>query len=177
MARAKRGRKQQHRVDSSSWVTPGRIVALVLCILLGYVVVTRRDDIKEIKVAGTGIAFRGKSSSRTLAPEEQKQHSQQIEAKVEEDVREAAPPQAPLPSAVDLTGTWTMIDGTATWTVTVENGYLIFREQNAAAPGVVSAVGYGRFDGRTWSLQVQTIVGTAGTASLELQADGTLRGE
>jgi hypothetical protein len=61
--------------------------------------------------------------------------------------------------------------------VTVENGYLIFREQNAAAPGVVSAVGYGGFDGRTWSLQVQTIVGTAGTASLELQGDDTLRGE
>ena len=70
-----------------------------------------------------------------------------------------------------------MVDGTATWAVTVENGYLIFREQNAAAPGVVSAVGYGGFDGRVWSLQVQTIVGTTGTATLELQADGTLQGE
>ena len=36
--------------------------------------------------------------------------------------------------------------------MTVENGYPIFREQNAAAPGVVSAVGYGGFDGHTWEL-------------------------
>src|SRR5262249_43010130 len=90
---------------------------------------------------------------------------------------QAAPGEAAPATAVDLTGTWTMLDGTATWTVTIENGYLIFREQNAAAPGVVSAVGYGSFDGRTWSLQVQTIVGTTRTATLELQADGTLRGE
>jgi hypothetical protein len=93
-----------------------------------------------------------------------KQRSQQIEAKVEEDVREAAPPPARPSSAADLTGTWMMIDGTAMWTVTVENGYLIFREQNTAAPGVVSAVGYGSFDGHTWWLQVQTIVGETGSA-------------
>jgi hypothetical protein len=113
---------------------------------------------------------------RTVPPDERKQRSQQIEAKVESDVREAAPAEA-APSAADLTGTWMLLDGTASWTVTVENGYLIFREQNTAAPGVVSAVGYGSFDGHTWSLQAQTIVGTTGTATLGLQADGTLQGE
>ena len=92
-------------------------------------------------------------------------------------MHEAAPPETAPATAVDLTGTWMLLDGRATWTVTVENGYLIFREQNTAAPGVVSAVGYGGFDGHTWSLQVQTIAGTTGTAALELQADGTLRGE
>jgi hypothetical protein len=178
MAKVKRGRKQQSKpVERSSWVTPASIVAVTICVLIGYVVVKRSDEISEVKVAGTGIAFRGSSSPRALPPDEQRQRSQRIEAKIEEDVREAAPPEPPPPTAVDLTGTWTLLDGTATWTVTVENGYLVFREQNAAAPGVVSAIGYGSFDGNTWSLQVQTIVGTTGTATLEIQADGSLRGE
>lgn len=177
MARAKRGRKPQPKqVERSSWVTPGVIIAVVVAIAIGYVIVKRSDDVSGVHAAGFGIAFRDSSSPRALPPDEQKQRSQQIEARVEEDVREAAPAEALPPTAVDLTGTWTLLDGTASWTVTVENGYLIFREQNAAAPGVVSAVGYGNFDGHTWSLQVQTIVGTTGTATLELQADGTLRG-
>jgi hypothetical protein len=164
-------------VERRSWVTPGLIIAVTVCVLVGYVVVKRSDDISEVHAAGVGIAFRGSSSPRALSPDEQKQRSQQIEAKVEEHVREAAPPEPPPATAADLTGTWMLLDGTATWTVTVENGYLVFREQNAAAPGTVSAVGYGGFDGHTWSLQVQTIVGTTGTAALELQTDGTLRGE
>jgi hypothetical protein len=177
MARAKRGPKRQpKRVGTRSWAAPRTIIAVAICAVVGYVVVKRSDDISELKVAGAGVAFQGKSSPNTLRPEEQRQRSQQIEAKVEEDVREAAPVE-PQPTAVDLTGTWMTLDGRATWTVMVENGYLVFREQNAAAPGVVSAVGYGAFDGRTWSLQVQTIVGSTGTARLELQEDGTLRGE
>jgi hypothetical protein len=165
------------QVERRTWITPGVVIAVAICIMIGYVVVTRRDEISEINVAGTGIAFRGSSSPRALPLDEQRKRSQQIEAEVEEEVREATPPAAAPPTAVDLTGTWALFDGTATWTVTVENGYLVFREQNTAAPGVVSAVGYGGFDGHTWSLEVQTIVGTTGTAKLELQADGTLSGD
>lgn len=179
MARVKRGRKQQAKQveQRRSWVTPRTIIAVAVCILVGYVVVKRSDDIKEVKAAGFGIAFRDRSSPRALTPDEQRLRSQQIEAKVEQELRDASPAAPPPPTAVDLTGTWTLINGTATWTVTVENGYLVFREQNTAAPGIVSATGYGSFDGRTWSLDVQTIVGTSGTATLELQADGALRGE
>jgi hypothetical protein len=38
-------------------------------------------------------------------------------------------------------------------------------------------VGYGTFEGRTWLLQLQTILGATGTASLGLEDDGSLRGE
>jgi hypothetical protein len=68
MATAKRKRKQQpKRVESRSWLAPGTIIAVAICILIGYVVVKRSDDIKEIKVAGTGIAFRGGSSPHGTA--------------------------------------------------------------------------------------------------------------
>jgi hypothetical protein len=178
MARVRRGRKQQSkRVERRSRVTPALIITVTACALIGYVVVKRSDDVSEVRAAGFGIAFRGSSSPRALPPEEQTQRSQQIEAKLEDHVREAAPPEPLPPTAADLTGTWMLLDGTATWTVTVENGYLIFREQNTAAPGVVSAVGYGSFDGHTWSLQVQTIVGSTGIATLELHGDSMLRGE
>jgi hypothetical protein len=164
-------------VSGSTWRS-GTIFAITLCALMTYLVVTRHDDISELKVAGAGIAFRGNSSPRALPPpEEQRGRSRQIEANVEEEIRDAPAPSAETTTAVELTGTWTMLDDSATWTITIESGYLVFREQNTAAPGIISAVGFGSFDGRTWSLQVQTIVGTTGTAALNLQDDGTLQGE
>lgn len=181
MAVAKRGRRQstkrqKQNAEGRSWVTPGMLIAVTACVLLAYIVVKRGNEISNVSAAGIGIAFRSSSAPQALSPEEKKQRSQQIEAKVEESVREAAPAESGA-TAVEMTGTWRLVDGTATWTVTIENGYLIFREQNTAAPGVISAVGYGNFDGRTWALRVQTIVGTTGTATLEVQADGTLQGE
>lgn len=83
----------------------------------------------------------------------------------------------PPPSPVDLTGTWTTPDGRASWTVTIENGYLVMREQYPASPNVITAVGCGSFDGHTWSLQLRNILGATGTASLILEDDDTLQGE
>jgi hypothetical protein len=176
MATAKKRRRSARPPGRVHWVSPFWVVALVFSGLMIYVVVKKVDHISELRVPGSGIAFRGSASESPPPPEEQRQRAQAIEAEVKQQIRSAAAP-APLPNAVDLTGMWTMADGTAAWSITVENGYLVFREQNTAAPGVVSAVGYGGFDGHTWTVSVRTIGGTAGTASLDLQDDGTLQGE
>lgn len=173
--RARSGRQAVSNERPKARLTPIWLVTIVFCVLLIYVVVKKVDDVSEVKFQGSGIAFRAKSPS-TLAPDDQRQRAQQIQAKLEAQVRNASPSEAP-PSPVDLTGTWTTFDGRVTWTLTIENGYLVLREQNASAPGVVSAVGYGTFDGRTWSPQFQTIFGEAGTATLNLEDDDILRGE
>jgi hypothetical protein len=156
-------------------LTPLWLVAIVFCVLMVYVVYKNVDRVREVKVpGGGGIAFWDKSS-KTLTTDDL-QRSPQIVANFEAQVRNASPAETP-PSPVDLTGTWTTFDGRVTWTLTIENGYLVFREQNASAPGVVSAVGYGTFDGHTWSSQFQTIFQEVGTAILSLEDDDTLRGE
>jgi hypothetical protein len=155
--------------------TPVWLISIVFCFLLVYVVVKNADRVSGVNVAGSGITFRGKSSPDTLPLAEQKQRSQQIQEQVETEVREASPSQAVSP--VDLTGTWTTLDGAVSWTITIENGLVVFREQYASAPGVISAVGYGPFDGHSWSPQFQTVLGGVGTASLNLEDDRTLSGQ
>lgn len=155
-------------------VTPTWLVTIVCCGLLIYVVVKKLDDISEVKVEGSGIAFRGRASPSELPITEQRARSRQVVDQIETEVREA-PSQAPPRS--DLSGTWITFDGTSRWAVSLENGQLVFREQQLVAPGVVSAAGYGTFDGHTWSLQFQSILGITGTASLDLHDDGSLRGQ
>jgi hypothetical protein len=169
--RRTRGRSGRQR----SRLTPWWLIAVVACGLVSYVVVKRSDEISELRFAGSGIAFRGSATTKTLPAEEQQARARDVVEHIEAQVREAPP--AAEPSAVDLTGNWTTSDGVVTWAVSLENGLFVFREQNAAAPGVVSAAGYGSFDGQTWSLQFQTIFGAAGTASLRLLDEGVLEGE
>lgn len=152
-------------------------MGIVGCALASYVVVKRIDDVRAIHFAGSGITFRGKSSANTLSPDEQRDRSRHVEESLEENVHATPAPQEQEAPPVDLSGTWTTLDGMTSWLVSFENGLFVFREQSPAAPGVVSAAGYGTFDGHTWSVQFQTILGTAGTASLELSGDGGLDGE
>jgi hypothetical protein len=168
-------RKPPRQKKRRSTLTPVWLITAVFSGLMVYVVVTKADQIKEVHVAGTGIVFRGKSAANTLTPDEQRERSRQVEAAIEEKVREAAPATTPPP--VDLSGTWTTPEGTASWAVSLENGLFVFREANAAAPGIVTAAGYGPFDGRTWSPQFQTMLGVPGTASLTLSDDGALEGD
>jgi len=155
-------------------VTPTWLVTIVCCGLLIYVVVKKLDDISEVKIEGSGIAFRGSASPSDLLSPAQRERSRKVENRIEAEVREA-PSQAP--PRTDLSGAWITFDGASRWTVSLENGQLMFREQQLVAPGVVSAAGYGTFDGHTWSLQFESILGINGTASLVLHDDGTLRGQ
>lgn len=170
VARGKRGGQVARGRLSPAWIVP-----LVLCGLVAYLVVRRADEVKEVKIAGNSITFRDNSSASALPREEQRERSRKIEQVVEQDVRETT--ATPVPSAVDLTDTWTMPDGGATWTVSLENGFYVFRERSAAAPDVVSAVGYGAFDGNNWNVQFQTILGASGEATLALEDERTLRGD
>lgn len=164
--------------EPKSGISPKWIVTLVGCGLLIFIVIKKVDSISEVKAAGAGITFRGSASPSTLPPEQQRELSRQVQAKVEADLQQTAKDSPePPPSSVDLTGTWTTPDGRASWTVTVENGYLVMREQYPASPNVITAVGYGSFDGHTWSLRLQNIFGATGTASLNLEDEDTLRGE
>ena len=159
-------------------LTPVWLLTIVFCGLLIYIVVKKVDDISEVKVEGTGgIVFHG--SAAPLPPSEQHERSREIEARIETYVRNAStsqPPRDPTPE-LDLSGMWMTVDGTATWMVLRENGLFVFRESTMAMPGIIATVGYGQLDGRTWSLQFQSIIGISGTASLHLQDDGTLSGE
>lgn len=162
-------------------LTPVWVVTIVFCVLLVYVVVKKVDDIREVKIAEAGgIVFGGSTSPVSLPLDVQRERSRQIEQKVEEEIHNAPAP-LPVPvretPAADLSGMWTTFDGTARWMVSRENNLYAFREESLAIPGVISAAGYGTFDGRTWSLQFETIIGAGGTASIHLQDDGTLRGE
>lgn len=173
--RARKGRQISGEAPARSRFTPAWLISIVSCLLVGYVVVKNADRVSGVNIAGSGITFRGKSSPDTLPLAEQKQRSQQIQEQVEAEVSEASPLQTVSP--VDLTGTWTTPDGAVSWTITIENGFVVFREQYATAPGVITAVGYGPFDGHTWSPRFQTVLGGAGTASLNLEDNGTLSGQ
>jgi hypothetical protein len=174
-----RSRKKRAVVapEPKSGISPKWIVTLVGCGLVAYIVIKKVDDISEVKAAGAGITFRGSASPSSLPPEQQRELSRQIQAKIEADLQQAANAEPePSTSPVDLTGTWTTPDGRASWTVTIENGYVAMREQYPESPNVITAVGYGSFDGHTWSLRLQNIFGATGTASLSLEDDDTLRG-
>ena len=173
--RARKGRQVSEEAPARSRFTPIWLISIVFCGLLVYVVVKNADRVSGVNVAGSGITFRGKSSPDTLPRAEQEQRSQKIQEQVETEVREASPSQTVSP--IDLTGTWTTPDGAVSWTITIENGFVVFREQYSTAPGVISAVGYGPFDGHTWSPQFQTVLGGTGTASLNLEDERTLSGQ
>lgn len=161
-------------------ISPKWIATIVGCALLIYIVVRKIDDIREVKAAGASITFGSNAPPPSMPPEQQRELSEQIQAKVEAALQQAAktePAPEPPPSPVDLTGTWTTPDGGAIWTITIENGYLVTREQYPANSNVVTAVGYGSFNGKTWSLRIQNIFGASGTAVLDLEDDGTLEGE
>jgi len=161
---------------SPKWIPP-----LVGCALVIYIVTVKFDDIHEVKAAGVSITFGRSTSPPSMPPDQQQRElSEQIQSKVEAALQQAAktePAAEPPPSPVDLTGRWTTPDGGAIWTVTIENGYLVTREQYPANSNVVTAVGYGLFNGKTWSLRIQNIFGVTGTAVLDLEDEGTLEGE
>jgi hypothetical protein len=154
-------------------LAPSWVMVLVCCGLLSYVVVNRQDD-SDVKGAGCGIACRVKASPGKLPLAEQRERSRQVVNQVESAVRRAPAQMAP---AADLGGTWVTFDKATRWTISPRNGVFVFREQPLAVPDVVTAAGYGALDGRTWSVQFESILGISGTAALELQDDGTLRGQ
>lgn len=172
--RASRKRQARRSKSDGSWLKRLSLPTLVVCALAIYVVVKNVDRVKEVHALGVGLTFQDKSPD-VLPAAEQRERSHTISKKLEADVQKAPAPQ--LNTAVDLTGTWTTPDDAVSWTITIENGFVVFREQYAATPGIVSAVGYGPFDGHTWSPRFETILGATGAASLTLAEDGTLNGE
>jgi len=173
-------KKPQPVPEAQRGISPKWVGTLVGCALLIYIVVRKIDDIREVKAAGASITFGSNAPPPSMPPDQQRELSEQIQARVEAALRQAAKTESapePPPSPVDLTGTWTTPDGGAIWTITIENGYLVTREQYPANSNVVTAVGYGSFNGKTWSLQIQNIFGASGTAALDLEDDDTLKGE
>lgn len=169
-----RGRAQV-AAKSASHVRSIAIAVVGFLLLAGYVVVRNADRVRDVTFpGGGGIAFHDRAEAPPLA--EQHERAAQLQSKVVEAVQ-AAPAVAPAPSASELTGVWQTPDGAATWTVTVENGYLVFREMSVAAPGVVAAIGYGAFHATVWDLKLETMLGESGEASLVLEPDGSLQGE
>jgi hypothetical protein len=173
--RARTAQAKQAKNASRGWGAPGGLVALALVAVVAYLVVKRADDVKEVKVAGYGIVFRDQSSSGSRPPEEKRVLARQVQQAVEQELQQEAP--TPVRTDVDLTGTWTMPGTDAIWTVSRENGFVVFRETATSAPDVVGAMGYGAFDGQTWTVQFHTIEETEGAAVLALVDDRTLRGE
>jgi hypothetical protein len=115
----------------------------------------------------------------SLSPEQQQARGRSIEQSVEAKVREAQPVEevpASSPSAAqlaDLTGTWTSIDGSVTWSVASENGQLVYNEQRR---GWITAAGYGPFDGHVWAATFQDLNRRTGAVRLTLVDEHTLSG-
>jgi hypothetical protein len=158
-------------------------VAVGLVALAAFVVVSRASEVTEVRLpGGGGITFGRGSAPEKLTLTEQRERSREVEEKIKAEVQEASPSHADDPGArptsINLSGTWTSSDGSVRWLVSPENEFFVFRETRVSAPpDVITAAGYGEFDGGTWSIQFQDAYGVTGTASLMLRDNNTLAGD
>lgn len=142
------------------------------------VVAQSRGKKAEVKWGDFSLSL---DTSSSLSPEQQQARRQSVEQSVEAKVREAPPAEAAASSTnaarlADLTGTWTSIDGSVTWSVTSENGQLVYNEQRPSVPGWITAAGYGPFDGHVWTATFQDLNHRAGAVRLTLVDGHTLSG-
>jgi hypothetical protein len=151
------------------------LAALALAGVVGYLVLKRGDEVKEMNVAGYGIVFRDPSPGSARAPSEERAQALKVVQEVREDLQQQS--STAVITNVDLTGTWTVPGTDASWTVTSENGFFVFREHSLEAPDLVEAMGYGPFDGQSWAVRFRTIAETEGHGTLELVDERTLAGE
>lgn len=162
------------RTSKGSFITFGLVVGIGVAVAL-IVVAQSRGKKAEVKWGDFSLSI---DTGGSLHPEQQQARQRSIEQSVEAKVREAPPPAVSTSprSGVDLTGTWTSVDGSVTWSVASENGQLVYNEQRRSMPGWVTAVGYGPFDGHVWTATFQDLNRHSGAVRLTMVDDRTLSG-
>lgn len=173
-------RQPERQREPRSAGVPKKTALIGVIIIAVVAIAALRGHKAELSYGGASLKI--DFDAQTLTPAERQARSRDLQQKVETEVQaaplgsEAQPTEQPQAPRFDLRGAWTNRDESVVWYISFERGYYIVREKRFDNPDVFNAEGYGTFDGRTLSIELEYLAGGRAAATLDVRDDGTLHG-